>query len=319
MKINEAKEIPLSFITEHFGGRYSHTDRYGDLWYFSPFRPAEKTASFKISTKTNKWHDFGLAGIIIHTGQSKKSSGGDPIDLWCDFHRLDRRAGFKQAIDGLSAFLGSVPKITPVRFQNPAPHQGKPPRYKILSINDRITHPGLKDELYKRRISPRVANIYLKQGSILDTVTERKYIGFLFENDKDGHEVSIPNPKSGQCFKTCIGPKSSSFLEPQKETHSVDVFEGFWDFLSWLEIKKIQIPMNYTFVMNSVSFTGEVSEKIVAMNEQASSVFLFMDNDIAGEAATHEIALLLESEAITVGDMRNFYKSKNDLNLFWSS
>ncbi len=62
MNITEARAIPLYVLVQHMGGKYSHTDRSKQDWYFSPFRPNEKTASFKISEATHKWVDFGHAG-----------------------------------------------------------------------------------------------------------------------------------------------------------------------------------------------------------------------------------------------------------------
>lgn len=315
MQIKEAKDIPLYILVEHLGGRYSHTDAHDNLWYFSVFRPDEKTASFKINPKTNKWHDFGLTGIIRN--QNKLSSGGDCVDLWNDFHQRDRREGIKKSLDDLQRFSTNTCNHAPPEKAHAAPAASKPIRYKILKTSDRITHPALKDELYRRRISPRLAQIYLKQGFILDTATEKKYTGFLFENDKGGYEVSIPNPTKAECFKTCIGPKSSTTFQPSQESTSTDVFEGFWDFLSWMEIKKIQLPGNYSVVLNSVSFTSEASEKILRIKEQITSVFLFMDNDAAGEASTHELALLLEPEILCIGDMRAFYNNHKDLGRYW--
>jgi hypothetical protein len=96
--ITQAKSIPLQKLVEHLGGRYSHPDRKGDHWYFSPLRPEEKTASFKINEKRNTWHDFGLSNTFAHQNQG---SGGDIVDLWRDYNFLDRRLGIPQALQGL--------------------------------------------------------------------------------------------------------------------------------------------------------------------------------------------------------------------------
>lgn len=319
MLIKDAKEIQLIHIVEHLGGRYSHTDRHDNLWYFSVFRPKEKTASFKVNPFTNKWYDFGKANIISKTTSKRENqSGGDVLDLWCDFNHRDRKAGIKQSLDELSVFSTTPVKEYRSKSQNMPIQQPKPPRYKVTKITESITHLGLKEELYRRRISQKVANRYLKQGYILDTVTGKKYVGFLFENDKGGYEVSIPNPRNNQSFKTCIGSKASTTLQPQKESTAAEIFEGFWDFLSWLEIQRIEIPANYTFVLNSVSFTNEVAEKVISFSEKIQSVFLFMDNDEAGEVATNELALFL-SEIKTVGDKRYLWRTFKDLNIHWKN
>lgn len=317
MNITDAKQIPLQKLVEEFGGRYSHTDRKGELWFFSPFRPDERTASFKVNPKLNTWHDFGLAGTSIHR---KQGSGGDVLDLWCDYHFKDRRIGIKEALvalEKLGHFARRGEGFQKEQRNKLKPIQNQQPRYKILKIADRITFTGLKDELSRRRISLTLANLYLKQGYILDTESKKKYHGFLFENDKGGYEVSIPNPQRQECFKTCIGPKASTrVLSNNEEANSADVFEGFWDFLSWLEFKNIQRPHNHSYILNSTSLVNEVCEKLQAFNETVKYVFLFMDNDEAGYQATHAIAVQLE-ENFKVGSLEQFYKGYKDLNEFW--
>lgn len=318
MNIEQAKAIPVQKLVETLGGRYSHTDRKGDLWFYSPFRPEEKTASFKINEKLNTWHDFGLSNTVGHKGQG---SGGDVIDLWCDYHYKDRRSGIKEALQGLEQ-LGNF-SLRERGLQHQQSKEKPPvsisiPRYKILKIDNSIVFTGLKDELQRRRISLKLANQYLKQGHILDMDTNREYTAFLFENDKGGYEVSIPNPSKGECFKTCIGPKASTrILSHNDEVNSADVFEGFWDFLSWLELKNIRTPRNHTYVLNSVSMVSEVCDKITAFKETVNYVFLFMDNDTAGYQATQAFTENLEREDFKVGSFANFYDVYKDLNEFY--
>jgi len=163
-----------------------------------------------------------------------------------------------------------------------------------------------------------LANLYLKEGTILDTATNQKYTGFLFENDKYGYEVSIPNPAKNACFKTCIGPKaSSSLLSDNEDTDSAEVFEGFWDFLSWLEMNGLKSSSKHVYVLNSVSMVNEVSEKIMAFKDTVKTVFLFMDNDEAGKLAALAMAENLQS-CFTVGTMEQVYSGYKDLNKFWT-
>lgn len=81
MNIAQAKQIRLKTVVERLGGRFSHKGTGHDLWYFSPFRPnekTEKTASFKIDQSKNTWHDFARTqGVDAH---------GDILDLWTDYH-----------------------------------------------------------------------------------------------------------------------------------------------------------------------------------------------------------------------------------------
>jgi hypothetical protein len=317
MKIADAKLIPLQKLVEHLGGRYSHTDRKGDMWYYSPYRPTEKTASFKVNMKFNTWHDFGLSNTFAHHMQG---SGGDILDLWCDYHFKNRRTDINEALQVLEK-LNFLPAIEDDFNNRPRKEktliQNDQPRYRILKIADSINFVGLKDELARRKISLKLANLYLKQGYIEDTITGKKYNGFLFENDKGGFELSIPNPKRNECFKTCIGVKATSRIMANDEENSANVFEGFWDFLTWLEFKGMLRPINHSYVLNSTSLVSEACDKIVAFKETVRYVFLFMDNDTAGYQATQNISEILEGKNISVGSLARFYRGYKDLNDFW--
>jgi hypothetical protein len=318
LNIEQAKSIPLKNLVEHLGGTYSHTDSKGDLWYFSPFRPEEKTASFKINEKRNTWHDFGLSNTFAHKNQG---SGGDTVDLWCDYHFIDRRLGIPQALQGLNSLkqfarrgeeLQHRPSLEKTLVTN------QEPRYRIIEVKNGIVFDGLKEELNRRRISLELANRYLKQGYIRDTIKGQNYTCFIFENDKGGYEVSIPNPSRNECFKTCIGPKASTRLMASDEENAADVFEGFFDFLSWLEINGYQRHVNHTYILNSVSLVGEVCDKITAFKTTIKDVFLFLDNDKAGQEATTAIAEKLTPEEIKVGSYNTIYKERKDLSEFWA-
>ncbi|OOQ62191.1 toprim domain-containing protein [Mucilaginibacter pedocola] len=316
MKIIEAKSIPLKHIVEYLKGRFHETDRKGDDWYFSPFRPEEKTASFKVNTKLNTWHDFGTCNSGVN---SRHGSGGDGLDLWCDYHFNDRRSGIPDALEGLEAlsqFAQRGEDYGTVRSKEKPTLQVPSATFKILKISDRITHYGLLDELQRRKISLELASLYLKQGHILNTVSNKQYYGFLFANDRGGYELSIPNPNKGTSFKTCIGTKAISYVPPAKEKHSADIFEGFFDFLSWLEIKKIKQPMHHSYILNSNSLAGEANGRLIEMKDRIGYVFLFLDNDESGCQTSHSIALALEPEGFQMAGMEGFYKGFKDLSAY---
>lgn len=314
---SEAKSIPLNIVVEEFGGRHSHTDRKGDEWYYSPFRPDERTASFKINPKLNTWHDFGMSQTFGHRVQG---TGGDTIDLWCDYHGKDRRLGFAEALGALEKFRKFAQREEGARQEQRKEKralQVHKPRYKILKASGKITSKGLLSEIDRRCVSRQLAETYLKQGYILDTVTKKTFYAFLFENDKQGYECIVPNPEHGSCFYTCIGSKASTrILSNNDEADSADVFEGVWDFLSWLEMRALFYPKNHSYILNSVSMVNEVCGKIKAFEETVKYVFLFMDNDEAGYQATHAIAEELE-ENFNVGGMEFLYDGYKDLSRFW--
>lgn len=316
LTLEEAKSIPVHIVVEDMGGRYSHTSHRGEAWYFSPFRPDENSASFKIDPKKNTWHDFGRSET---TGYRGEGNGGDTVDLWCDLNGKHRRFGIPEAREALTkfkdfAFRGEGGLQVEQAKKSPV-LQNQQPRYEIVKIYDKIKSQGLLNELNRRRISLNVADRYLKQGLILDTVTQKKFTAFLFENDKQGYECIVPNPKKGNCFRTCIGTKAATRIMSDDDTTAADIFEGVWDFLSWLEMKAIVEPINHSYVLNSVVRVNEVCEKISAFEGTLTHVFLFMDNDQAGVQAKNAITEKLK-ENFHVGGMEHLYKDYKDLNEF---
>ena len=65
MNIEKAKQIPIELVLKKMNYTPSKTNGF-DVWYLSPLHN-EKTASFKVNTKINRWCDHGLqkGGNII--------------------------------------------------------------------------------------------------------------------------------------------------------------------------------------------------------------------------------------------------------------
>lgn len=318
MNISNARNIALDGYVLHLGGRYSHTDGNGEQWYFSPFRPNEKTASFKLHKGGTRWYDFGHGG----TGD-KVGSGGDILDLWSDYYGKNRRGSIKQALEALAAYAPTAGSKTPV-VQRPkavaSAHENRGDaegRYRILKLHGRIFYKSLLAELTKRRISPALAAKYLHQAYLQDTAQpDKKLNGFAFANDACGHELSIPNPVKGTCFKTSTKPKAPTTFRVLA-SNKVWVFEGFWDFLSWLEMQGTPTPEHNVVVLNSLSFCGRIAQQIIAAKEQLETVVLFQDNDDAGVKAMHHMTSALDGNGFAVRTMEQLYRNYKDLSEYW--
>ena len=65
MNIEKAKQIPIEEVLKKMNFEPSKTNGF-DVWFISPFRD-EKTPSFKVNTKINRWYDHGIqkGGNII--------------------------------------------------------------------------------------------------------------------------------------------------------------------------------------------------------------------------------------------------------------
>lgn len=312
MNIQQAKQIPVQKIAEHFSGRFSH-QKGTDAWYYSPFRPDERTASFKINEKLNTWYDFA------------EGKGGSTLDLWLDINRQDRKnsEALKSALKALEPFAGTSPADNSKRAIQRAPERqetafkNKQPeyRFKLLKKPGKIWMDSLKDEIPRRGLNMATVSQYLKQAYFKDLQTKKEYNGFAFPNDKGGYEISIPNPRKGESFKTNIGDKApTSFVHGSND--KAVIFEGFWDFLTWVQMTT-KINDYEIFVLNSLSFINEVAGQIITHKDTIKSVFLFLDNDTAGEKGLDQMAAVLEPEGFTIGSMNHQYEGFKDLNDCW--
>lgn len=317
MNIAQAKQISLPHFVEQFGGRFSHKDAEGNLWYFSMFRPDEQTASLKIDPRTNKWHDFGRT--------QKVDAHGDIIDAWTDYHNLPRRESnsIKQALSALRQEFASplinVPRNITER-KSIRPISKAPPRYKITKLGN-IWVDSLKKEVANRKLSLDLLQPYLKQARIIDTKPindgiPKNYYGFAFPNDKGGYEISIPNTLKPGNFKTVIGTKAITAIENPTQT-SACVFEGFWDCFTWLAMNRELKELPTLYVLNSVSLVLELANKIINHKNHLQSIFLFMDNDAAGLKAQTALLDLLEPHDLKVGTMNHIYEGYKDVSDAW--
>jgi hypothetical protein len=59
MNSNQAKELSLPDFLAQLGYEPARL-RGQDAWYTSPFRPAERTPSFKTDQVKNVWYDHGM-------------------------------------------------------------------------------------------------------------------------------------------------------------------------------------------------------------------------------------------------------------------
>lgn len=298
-ELQELKNIPVERIAEYFGGTLSHTDGRKNLWYHSPFRPDESTASFKIDPYKNTWHDFARI--------EKHNAHGNGIDLWIDYQNLSRSdpEAFKGAIEFLRGFAAAVPipKERPKRPKDPYKD-----RYKLIKLSDNIWHDSLKNHAIWRGLDVKYIR-HIKQAFIEDTETGNKFNGFAMENVKGGLEVSIPNVYTNETFKNCIGAKAPSVIEPTKAGgYKWAIFEGMWDMATWQ--KMTADWEEYGIVcLHSTSNAGMLAELI----PQADQMLLFMDNDDAGEQAE----LFICDQFPKAGSMRHLYEGYKDLSKKW--
>jgi DNA primase len=260
--------------------------------YISPFSINEKTPSFYVLKNTK--------GECLNYKCWSSSKGGDIYNFIMEYYHLD----FKSAKSRLNAILNHNYTKTQKHEQK---HEQKPTipmetTYKIISITD-IQKQYLKDYLLSRAIIfsfNQVKEITYQITNKDKSITI--YTALSFVNDSKGYEVR------NKYFKGSFGTKDISFIKSTNHSKNVKIFEGFMDYLSYLNISTIDINHYDVIVLNSTALINKAM-KILEL-KQYNSIELYFDNDKSGSISTDEV-LKVYPNAI---DKRATYKNFNDVN-----
>jgi hypothetical protein len=251
--------------------------RHFDYWYLSPLRD-EKTPSFKVNRKLNRWYDHGL-------GQ-----GGNLIDFAVRYHRCTV-GEFLQSVSGNLSF--HQPIYTPVKKQE------KREESRINILRERpLSSFFLCRYLRQRRIPLALDGRYCKE--VTYELNGKEYLGIGFENNSGGYELRNPY------FKASSSPKDITTFD--NGAGEAAVFEGFMDFLSFLAIHKNQRQTQHDFViLNSVAFF----EKARPFMERHETIRLYLDRDATGQNYSR-YALSLNTKYRDESGLYQHYKDLND-------
>ena len=251
--------------------------RGNDYWYLSPLR-IEKTASFKINRKMNAWYDHGIG------------KGGNIIDF-ATLHHDCTVAEFLRLVGDPYSFYQpfvSMAKIPPVPES----------KIEVLQYQPLVALELLR-YLQERRIPQAIACQYC--GEVSYRFTQKEYYGIGFRNDLGGFEIR------NRYFKGSSSPKGITHLKNGGKT--LIVFEGFFDFLSYLTITAaLDQPIQDYLILNGLAFV-ELALPILHTYEL---VRLFLDNDRAGQNASSFIC----SQSEHFQDESSMYQRYKDLSDF---
>lgn len=282
MNIANAKSIPLEDILKRYG--HEPAARKGtDLWYLSPFR-RETAASFVVNTHKNVWYDHG------------EGQGGTVIDL------VSRLAGEPNVGRVLRIVAELVRGIVPAADARPNPVHHETAHEDgavILSAGD-IVHPALIRYLASRGLSVNAMPRHLRE--VRYEARGRTYFGLGFRNDAGGYEIR------NERFKGCVGHKGITVLAGEP-AGTVDLFEGFMDFLSWPELSG-ERPAGTMVVLNSVGLLDRAFPLIAS--REGAEFRCFFDTDAAGRKALSRLRDAFPHATIT--DMSAHYRDSQDVN-----
>lgn len=277
MNIEKAKQIPIEMVLQKINYTPSKTNVF-DVWYFSPLHE-EKTPSFKVNTKINRWYDHGL------------QKGGNVIDFIA--------IKFNYSIPEVLKFLKNYSDESIFSFQkqkNIASNFSETEtKVNIIKVTE-IQHFALKQYLENRKIyyyenEPNLKEVHYE-------INEKKYFGIGFQNRNNGFEIR------SKYSKICIGKKDISLINVVKgDKNKLRIFEGFFDYLSLRQLEK---NLSDYLILNSIALINRCDEILSNYEE----IDLYFDNDAAGDLYTKSTLQKFKNAK----DCREFYKDFNDLN-----
>lgn len=292
MNIHDAKAIPIAQILGMLDIHPKQTTPHR-LLYLSPVR-LEKTPSFWVYLKTNRWHDYG------------DGRGGDPVDLVCAYLKFTREA---HTVPDALRWINNM-GVAPYQFKPIEPDHLHAPDEPSLILKTRkpIAHLGLIHYLEKRGIPLAIAHRHLKEIHVSNQNTQNSFFALGFANEEGGYELCNP------FFKGSLGAKVISFIrgtEPKPD--SIHLFEGFMDYLSAVAQLNGQGFKADTIVTNSLSCLKQAIPYI--QNYGYHTAYTWFDNDPAGEKATAALDEFFKTQGdISHTPMNKVYAPHKDVN-----
>lgn len=291
MRADQARHIPIVDYLERSGIKPAKVTRQGrELWYSSPIREGDDSPSFKVDTLKNLWFDHGVA------------RGGNVIDLVVEM----RRVTVKEALAILgSGYAGSSPAREPLPGGAPAGENENETSLEVLSERA-IEHPALVQYLEARCIDIAIARRWLTELRYRRHGDDRQFFALGF---KCGGGFDARSP----VFKGFVGKGKTISTINFADKGTVAVFEGVYDYLSWLAMRELVEPDCGVVILHSISLRERA---IHAINGHGfGRVLLYLDHDRGGRDTTSYFQRELGHRNVV--DRSSTYQGFKDLNEWW--
>lgn len=274
-EIEEIKMYPIADYLHSIG--IEPADNVGNqLLYYSPLTN-ENTASFYVEPHKNVFNDFS-------SGQR-----GDLLRLV----QLIEQIPFKDAvkrIEGLkSGFSDSSFSFSGISIE-PCP------KIEIVKVQT-IQNNGLIQYIEQRGINIDLARMYCKEVHFKNK--DKQYFAVGFANGGGGYEL-----RNGLGFK---GKTANGITVFDKATNQINLFEGFFDFLSALQYYNTYTFNNTTIILNTNNNLKLFLETVT----DSSIINSFLDNDRSGESVVNQ---LVSKGFVVLNQSRKVYPNSKDFN-----
>ncbi|WP_075603803.1 toprim domain-containing protein [Saccharicrinis aurantiacus] len=277
MNCNQAKNIPIVSYLKELGFEPCRIYKH-NYWFISMIRQNESKASFKVDIKQNCWFDHGLG------------EGGNILDLVMRLHSLT-------TISKALRVLSETRNNSSLSF-----HQAvnkdvieEKHTYKVKELNNKAL---LNYITHKRGLSVLLCKRYCEE--VYYKMNDKNYFAIGFKSVYGGYELR------NKFWKGCIGKKGISIINNGK--NECFLFEGFIDFLSFIQLfPAMEYERDY-IILNSISMLNEAIK--IATNYKL--ITTFFDNDESGYRASNTIK---ESTLKSI-DASSFYADFKDVNSY---
>jgi hypothetical protein len=296
MNAKQANQVSIRNYLNSIGIRPVSSNKSSSL-YSAPYR-ADKHPSLKVSHKENLWIDFG-----------NDNKGGTLIDLVLKLNPQYTVSDAILAIEkSTTSFFSFHQQET---LSNPDPdhkkqnaHRNNPisvnhqsiaiGQIEIIKVRELGYNTAIANYINSRGIQLETAKLYCSE--IYFTVNGQKYFGIGNQNDSGW---SIRN----KYWKGCSAQGYSYYAFG---SHELNVFEGIFDLLSYVEMNHNNGSKPDFLVLNSLVNL----KKARPILEDYQTINLNLDHDEAGKTATQHIM----HQYPEARDHSSFYSSFKDLN-----
>ena len=300
MADNQLSSFPIALILKALGARKGNCKNT----FHSPFRE-DRNASLHIDPDRNIWYDHGAG------------AGGGNVDLVMRCRGCTAKEA-AEYIRGLASSLGPVASYDSLSGNGSEGFQseGKPKTplvNRILMVRE-LRSSYLLDYVSSRGIPCAIASRYCKEVILRGKPYGRTYDHIGFPNNVGGYALKAPSGFKSTTKGGITTIDVAGQFSEQATSDTVTVFEGFFDFLSWLASHKIEVPTTDVLVLNSVSNLG----RSLAYLKAHKTIICCLDRDEAGRATLESIKVFrheLRNPSIVDGSL--FYYGYKDLNEWW--
>lgn len=279
MKLNETEkrtllDTPVIAVLSYYGKRLDHQKSL----YFSPFRD-ERTPSFEI--KGSLWHDYG------------EDSKGGLLDL---ISRLSGKS--KSEAWEVLAQINRMPITQEIKSQWVSTRKTSS-EINIIRVEPFRQNDALLAYAISRGISEEIIQMYTRKVSYyIGNNKNAIHSAIGFPSGKEFWVLRGRSPKSKRCSGSDISliDVTGTFTD-QSSSDAVSVFEGFFDFLSFMMLNNWQTPMEDILVLNSVSNV----DRALPVLEKYDFIHCYTDMDAAGRKA-YQTILEKNPQAVVTDD-----------------